>query len=158
VRPTYANVNVDVSKVSNFWCHAGQKSEVGDILCLENGYFPRLSHKQRGDILAGNAVLAGSTRTEGENYVCRNGGGAGKLNLDNGQINNFWIHGNFFAKGDGYVLLIEVMAGHDTPAASPEDHHTWHHVGTLRVRRTDTGIGTRMPIVPASARRTVPGG
>lgn len=123
-------VNLDGGNVNNFWCHHNGKSESGDILVVKDGYVASWEYKKKGDSIPDGAVLAGSTSGDGDNYACRNGGAAGKVNLEGGRVNNFWIQGNFFSKGDGDICCVRPRPGGGSqPAPHHEEQHQEHQSG-----------------------------
>jgi hypothetical protein len=59
----------------------------------------------RGDPLPAGAVLAGTTKSDGEVYVGRSACGVGKLNTEAGKMYNIWVHsGN--STQDGEILVM----------------------------------------------------
>jgi len=62
--------------------------------------------KNRGDQLPQNAVYAGTTSADGRVYVGRFRNTPGKVNLENGEIYNFWVekHGS---RPDGEILITD---------------------------------------------------
>mmetsp|Transcript_79999 Transcript_79999/g.175496 ORF Transcript_79999/g.175496 Transcript_79999/m.175496 type:complete len:427 (+) Transcript_79999:90-1370(+) len=114
-------VNAKDGKVNNFWCNNGGKSESGEILCLEDDYEARWMYKKSRDPLPAGAVCAGSTKTDGDNYVGRLNGAGCKVNLDSGNIWKWWVHAGWFetsSSKDGDVLSI---VHRSTPASSPAE-------------------------------------
>lgn len=60
----------------------------------------------RGDNIVGGAVLAGRTKSDGDVYVGKNKNGeVGKLNLNNGTMNNIWTHEGGSTQ-DGEILVV----------------------------------------------------
>lgn len=66
---------------------------------------------RRGEPLPEGAICVGITPTDGENYVARRGGEAGKVNLDKGKFHNFWGH-NSGRHEDAEVLVVEETLNH----------------------------------------------
>ncbi len=61
---------------------------------------------RKGDPLPPNAVLAGSTSSDGANFVCRVHNEGGKVNLEGTKINNFWCHnGGQSQQGDLLCMM-----------------------------------------------------
>jgi hypothetical protein len=121
-------VNLEGESINHFWCHGGVvKSESGDILCISEGYAAHWQDASKGDSLPSGAVCAGSTASDGDNYVCRTNGAAGKVNLDGDRLHNFWVHGAWFAKEQGDVLVVKACGSgsHSGPASEGHGRDWW---------------------------------
>lgn len=114
-------LNTHGGSMYNIWCHDGGSSDTGDILVVLDGAYFSWTHVSRGDDLPSGAVLAGTTSSDGDNYVCRSRDGeAGKVNVNDGsKVHNFWYHGHFFSKGEGDVLEVHGDERPDAPVRPP---------------------------------------
>eukprot|EP00405_Crypthecodinium_cohnii_P011341 CAMPEP_0206442818 /NCGR_PEP_ID=MMETSP0324_2-20121206/14029_1 /ASSEMBLY_ACC=CAM_ASM_000836 /TAXON_ID=2866 /ORGANISM="Crypthecodinium cohnii, Strain Seligo" /LENGTH=515 /DNA_ID=CAMNT_0053910695 /DNA_START=81 /DNA_END=1628 /DNA_ORIENTATION=- len=100
-------VNLHDRRLHNFWCHKNGKSEAGEVLCVNPGFEPQWMFTRRGTAIPPNAVLAGQTSSDGDNFVGRLKGEAGKVNLDHGKVWNYWVHSNWTGSPEGDLLLIQ---------------------------------------------------
>ena len=59
---------------------------------------------RKGDTIPDNAVYSGQTSTDGKVYVAKIDNSPGKVNLENGKINNFWSQ-KYNSRTEGEVLI-----------------------------------------------------
>ena len=85
--------------------YGAENSTVLEIpIVLAKEIFVKWKTFNRGDVLPKTAVYAGNTGNDGAVYVGRVDNTPGKVNLDNGKIWNYWVHG-YYSRQSGEILL-----------------------------------------------------
>jgi hypothetical protein len=100
-------LNLKDGNVNSIWSHDDGCSGEGEILIVGKGAPVSWVKVKKGEAMPPDAFKAGSNKSDGDMYACRNTSGAvGKLNLSDGKVNNFWYHGDYFSKKEGEVLCV----------------------------------------------------
>jgi hypothetical protein len=100
-------LNLDNGHAWNIWCHHDGQAEQGEVLVIKQGLEAEWRRVHKGDDLPEGAVFGGRHNRDGDTYVARNASQVcGKLNLDNGKVNNIWVHGYHRAADEGDVLVV----------------------------------------------------
>lgn len=115
-------LNLAEGTMWNIWCHAGGATQVGEVLVLKPGSVVDWRHIRRGDPVPDGAVAVGTTSGDGPGltYVARDKSGAcGKMNTDNGNAYNIWIHGNKLPLFEGELLVVSPQGSTSTGGGYP---------------------------------------
>lgn len=113
-------INVEGRNMHNFWGHSSGRQEAAEILVRKSSCaWVGIEHGQK---IADDAVLAGSTTSDGPVWVGRFGEEPGKINANDGHMHKFWGHSSKdhqnaeILRISGSYAWLSISRGHLIPA------------------------------------------